>query len=399
MFSELFSIIQGGRIKSAFFRKNGIFSNFSQKQSLKAPNKEKEEPMRHDYFYYDGAEKYAFLSVPMILITEQEYRKTTADAKLLYALMLNRANLSRKNGWIDALGRVFIYYTIENVMGDLCCANAKATKLMKELEGLDLIERKRQGLGKPTIIYVKDFSSHKDEQPAESSNAEKAAKQEEEGEQVVECVVGEGHENKESENETLESHESWNVDFQTHVNHDSESLIIEYPDSLNSNTNKTDNNNPQNSHTDYSNTEVSYIEGNIPDHILSEAETVPEREIVSQRQIYRDYFEKQLGYDALIQDNPTEKDRIEEIVSLLVEVCASSKEKVFISGENKSIDEVRQVFMKLDMRHIQYVLDSMDRNTTRIRNIRQYLLAALYNAPTTMYNYYRATVNSDYYQR
>ena len=85
----------------------------------------------------------------------------STDAKLLYGLLVDRMELSRKNGWIDAQGRVYIYFTLDEIRERLRCAKEKACKLVAELDarGIGLIEVKRQGLGKPNIIYVKDFAS------------------------------------------------------------------------------------------------------------------------------------------------------------------------------------------------------------------------------------------------
>ena len=116
--------------------------------------------MAFDYFYGRGTEQFAFYQIPKVLITDDRFAEISLEAKFLYSLMLDRAALSAKNGWLDAEGRVYIYYTLEQVMADLRCANQKATKLMKELEvKIGLIERRKQGQGKPARIYVKDFMS------------------------------------------------------------------------------------------------------------------------------------------------------------------------------------------------------------------------------------------------
>ena len=90
--------------------------------------------MGFDYFYGRGTEQYAFYQVPKILITDDQFADITTDAKLLYSLMLDRSSLSAKNGWLDKEGKVYIFYTLEQIMTDMHCANQKATKLLKELE-------------------------------------------------------------------------------------------------------------------------------------------------------------------------------------------------------------------------------------------------------------------------
>jgi hypothetical protein len=111
----------------------------------------------NDYFTGRDAIEYAFYRIPKALITEPVYRSVSTDAKLLYGLLLDRLDLSVMKGWLDELGRVFLFYKIEAIQADLCCCKEKACKLLCELERAGLIERKRQGQGNPSIIYVKRF--------------------------------------------------------------------------------------------------------------------------------------------------------------------------------------------------------------------------------------------------
>ena len=115
--------------------------------------------MEFDYFYGQQSEQFSFYRIPKMLFTDDRFWNVSTDAKLLYGILLDRMNLSAKNGWFDESGRVYIIFTLEEIMEELGCANQKATKLVVELEEkAGLIERKRQGLGKPTLIYVKNFS-------------------------------------------------------------------------------------------------------------------------------------------------------------------------------------------------------------------------------------------------
>lgn len=164
--------------------------------------------MGFDYFYGRGTEHFAFYQVPKILITDDRFAGITMDSKFLYSLLLDRSSLSAKNGWLDEEGKVYIYYTLEQIMADMHCANQKATKLLKELETkAGLIERQKQGQGKPTRIYVKDFAT------GLHGNGDRKSK-----------IV-------------------------THENYESRNVIITGPDSWKSCTNNTNNNN-----TDFINT-------------------------------------------------------------------------------------------------------------------------------------------------
>ena len=115
--------------------------------------------MSFDYFYGQQSELFTFYRVPKVLFTNERFWNISADAKMLYGILLDRMSLSVKNGWLDEQNRVFIIFSIEDVKRALCCADNKATKLLRELEKFGLIERKRRGLGKPSLVYVKNFSA------------------------------------------------------------------------------------------------------------------------------------------------------------------------------------------------------------------------------------------------
>ena len=118
--------------------------------------------IKFDYYYGIEAEQFSFYRVPRLLIKDARFKELSSDAKLLYGLMLDRLSLSIKNGWLDEENRVYIHYTLDNIMEDLGCAREKCAKVIAELDskkGIGLIEKKRQGLGKPDIIYVKNFAT------------------------------------------------------------------------------------------------------------------------------------------------------------------------------------------------------------------------------------------------
>ena len=117
-----------------------------------------------DYYYGTEAERFSFFRIPRVLIQDPKFKQVSTDAKLLYGLMLERMSLSMKNGWLDEENRVYIIYTLENIMEDLNCGKDKGVKILAELDtvkGIGLIERKKRGLGKPSFIYVKNFMSAK----------------------------------------------------------------------------------------------------------------------------------------------------------------------------------------------------------------------------------------------
>ena len=290
----------------------------------------------YDYFYGPEGEQFSFIRVPKIFFENEAYRSMSAEAKILYGFLLDRVSVSLKNGWKDDQNRIFIICTIEEIMEKIGCGNKKAIQLLSELEDkIGLIERKRQGLGKPNPIYVKNFIRTVDNS-------------------------GQRHFLK-CQNDTSGSVRT---------------TSLEMSESHGSNTN-------------LSNTDMSKTENLIYPGIDSDG--------MAERRSCEDYFRRSLEYDILLQNNPYEKETLEGILDLLVDTCCSHKAYIRIAGDNKSGEVVRSRFMKLDSSHIQYVLSCLKENTTDVRNIRQYLLAALYNAPTTISAYYQAKVNYDFY--
>jgi len=282
---------------------------------------------RHfDYFYGEQADQFSFYRTPKVFFTEKEFEDLSAEAKILYGLLLDRVSLSTVNGWKDDEGRIFIYCTLESIQAAMGCAHQKATKLLNELIGYGLIEKKNQGLGKPAIIYVKNF---------------------------VECRK---------------------TAFLDDENHRSEMMKISIPECQKSSGNNTYINNNK-----YKNTNL----------ILSEDVDK------DKRKIYCDYLKEKIGLSALYNDFPSDKECISEIFEIIVDTVCSKKEKIRISGDDKPCEVVRSRFLKLGYDHIAYVLGCMKNNATSVKNIKQYILTSLYNAPMTISNYYRTLYNNN----
>lgn len=108
----------------------------------------------NNYFCGSENEKFSFFRIPRALMKDVQFRELSTDAKLLYGLMLDRMGLSRQSGWIDADKRVYIYFTLDEIQNTLYCGHNKAVRILAELEQYALIERIKQGLGKPARIYV-----------------------------------------------------------------------------------------------------------------------------------------------------------------------------------------------------------------------------------------------------
>ena len=286
-----------------------------------------------DYFYGPQAEQFAFYRIPKALFTDPAFRSISTDAKVLYGLLLDRMSLSARNDWLDDAGRVYIIFTVEEVMDALCCADNKATRLLRELEGVGLIERKRRGLGKPSFVYVKNFVDVPEQR------------------------------------------------LQNRENHDSVAAQTATLEAPKSRCNKTDKN-----YTDPSKT----------DPFLSDVAAGTETEGKDNRTLYQEYFARQLGFEALIAGHPDDEDMLREMLELLVDTVCSKRRFIRIAGDDKPAEVVKAQLMKLNGDHLRFVLMCLKENTTQVRNMRQYLLATLYNAPITMHSSYAARVQHDF---
>ena len=287
--------------------------------------------MEFDYFYTEQSDQFAFYRIPKVLIVEDYFREMSTEAKLLYGLLLDRVSLSASSGWVDDQRRVYIIYTIRSIMRDLHCGTRKAVKLLKELEAYGLIEKQIRGQGKPTLIYVKNFSTL-----------------------FSDCKSKDFH------------------------NENSSVSIVTIPEVSKGQSNNTNTNNTKNNNT-------------YP--ILSGADVDND-----ERESYYRYFYNQLEIEIMRERYPMDGEVLCALVDILVDAVCSKRKTIRIAGDDKPINVVKSQFMKLNSSHVEYVMDSLKSNTTKVRNIKQYILATLYNAPLTMSSYYQAEVLHDFPQ-
>ena len=182
-----------------------------------------------------------------------------------------------------------------------------------------------------------------------------------------------------------------------------EKPTLENPMQLNKDIKKTDLPKKEKSNTDLSSTH------SIPIHSLNplpygededEAAEPPERkrkEAARQSavEIYREIIKDNIDYDILIEGSRTDRERLDEILDIILETVCTSRKQIRIAGDDYPAELVKAKFMKLNSSHIEFVMDCMRENTTKIRNIKQYLRAVLFNAPSTIDNYYTALVAHD----
>ena len=297
------------------------------------------EVILSDYFYGDESEEFIYFKIPRLLITDQKFKHVSTDAKLLYGMLLDRMGLSAKNDWYDDSGRVYIYYTVDEICEDMCCGRDKAMKLLAELDrgkGIGLIERVKQGQGRPTKIKS-------------MSNASPPAPRRQNRHRRLHMIF---------------------TQFRRR--------FFRRPE-----VEKTDPNHTKRNHPDFNHPDPSIPPQSFPGVAMG-----------MDRYERREEVKANIDFESLQNAHP--HDDVESLLELMVDVLCSTAPSMRIAGEALPTETVKQRFRKLDSSHIEYIIEAMSQTTTKINNIRAYLLTALYNAPVTMGPYYSAAVRHDF---
>ena len=302
-----------------------------------------DKKMKFKYFYGAEADQFSFYRIPKALFIDSYFKDLSSDAKILYGLMLDRMSLSIKNQWFDEKNRAYIYFSIEDIMELLNCGRNKAIKSMQELDdetGIGLIEKRRQGFGKVNIIYVKTFMLEKTEEKSLEEELEKFKKQ--------------------TSEKNEESTEVYNSNF---------------------------------NYTNLSDTEMNYNKSN---QIVSADENRSDGDNPTEEyQAYENLVKETVDYESLEVTHYDDMRQVDEIVNLIIETVMCKNDKILIASNWYPASLVKKKFLMLTYSHIEYVLHCMSGNTSKVKNIKKYLLAALFNAPSTMNGYYQAEVNHD----
>ena len=349
------------------------------------------EPLKFDYYYGIEAEQFSFYRVPRLLIKDERFKGLSSDAKLLYGLMLDRMSLSMKNGRLDDENRAYIIYTIDNIREDLGCSKEKAVKVLAELDankGIGLVEKIRRGLGKPDIIYVKNFIIQ-DEGRKEPLNAD------------VSTEVGKT-DFKRSEKPTSRSQENrlqevGKTDFSRSEKLTSRGRENQLQEVGETDPNYTNYNQTENNYTDVSNTNPINLsvgsEGG--GRTQGKGDMI---DVIDETSAYMALIRDNLEYEYHMEyDQHGDKELYEEIYETVCDVVCVKRRTIRINGEEYPYELVKSRFLKLNSGHVEYVMSRMRETVTKITNIRAYLITALYNAPSTMSHYYQQEVQHDMY--
>lgn len=378
--------------------------------------------MTFDYYYGAQAEQFNFIRIPKSMIVDPMFADLSVNAKLLYGVLLDRMNLSMKNRWFDSENRVYIIYQITEIMEDFNFSKKTAVRYLNELEDFGLVEKKRRGLGLPSLLYVKNFIVLQDHSEPDdtdfndkteydnlSKNMENFVGTEQETSRGVETYTSRSVDMETSkgvEQETLRgagTYTSGSVDVETskgvrQVTSRGVKSTLQEVTEKDPLINKTNNSNTNMNNTDLSNTKTNNTkESNIilSNPVVKQAIDKMGREEESDFDKYKKLVKENIDYDVLIDRHYIEKSIIDGMVNLIVETMISENDYIVISSTKFPKETVKSRFSKLDISHIEYVLECMNHNTTKIKNIKKYLLTALYNAPTTIDSYYKARVQHD----
>lgn len=325
-----------------------------------------EQKVSFDYFYGTQADQYSFYRIPKALFQNDYFKNLSSDAKILYGLMLDRMSLSIKNQWFDEQNRAYIYFSIEDIMELLNCGKNKAVKSLQELDqenGIGLIEKKRQGFGKTNIIYVKSFvipdkkSAVQEDLPGISQKFEIQTADEKEDDTEV-CKIN----FKKSQKQTSRSPENKLQEV--------------------CKTNSIYNN-------------LSYNKENDTESDLIGSSQMRSAEGMTTMQAYGSLIKENIDYDNLLITHPFEQELINGIYELILETVLCQNEEILIASNRYPVQFVKSKFLKLKYSHIEYVIECLKKNTSKVKNIKKYMLAALFNAPATIDGYYQAEVNHD----
>lgn len=393
--------------------------------------------MKFDYYYGEESEQYSFYSVPKMFFSSETFAGLSAMSKLLYGFLLDRMSLSRKRNWIDDKNRAYIKYSLNAITKDMNVSKNSVIKYMKELQEFGLI-MKFPNEGMEDVIYVMDFS--KDRQPKMNygNNADDM--------NGTIMYLDNFTESEEYEKDTGQTGNA-PPDFTTHIalSNRTSTKKIQNPickgkstlrggsesepvQNLNrfktctgsksapvqnlhhpheENKNNIYNNITRIDKTDiYTHNNLSYpsINPEEPDgkDKMDGAKCCTGDKSISEKAINADKLyehmcrtvKNNIDYDNMIQ-RPECAGWYDEYYNLIVEVLVRKADTIKISGEEYSSKMVKNRFINLKASDLMYVHTQMSRTTSDIRNIKAYLIKALFNAPTTQTSYYQNRVNHD----
>ncbi len=381
-----------------------------------------------NYFYGDEPDRLCFYRIPKILFTKEYFSGLSTDAKVLYGLMLDHMSMSRENRWRDEEDRVYIFYSIQRACAYLGCKKDKAMKLFAELDsetGIGLIERVKRGQGKSDLIYVMSFDL-----PKEAEDRTEIKKLREKNARYHNGVIND-HDLRNVDNSSDEvvgkidqSEKTTTFDGEKVVekNDRSEKPTSRSLENRSPGVGKSDPNNTIQNNNKYSDTcpvqschntgeddeeddWLDHIDCSKPIRITGYYPKMDRQdrqdEIQPDKDAYIDYLRDCIGYEDMIREERYryEKEKIDGIINMIADVATTTPPDgmEWVNSRPYSHEVVKSRLLKMDRLIMEHVLDRMKENTTRIKNMRSYLMTVLYNAKDEMKMSVDSQVNYDWY--
>lgn len=330
------------------------------------------ERLELEYYYGQEAEQFTFYRLPKALITDSRFKDISNSAKLLYGLMLDRMSLSARSGWFDDENRVYIKYSVKSIMEDMNCSKMTAVGLLKELQGIGLLDVvQRNGLA--NIIYVKNFVSEEKGALVDRSNNCTSK-------DIVPDTLDQSKKDTGIESRPVQKKDE--SEIRTGTGKESRLEGVQ----------KVDPNNKEINNTDSSDTNPIILSAQGCGRVASAQD-----DEMDMATAYMELIRENIDYDIIMSRQGYDRDMYDELYQIICDVVCVPRRTIRIGGEDYPYNLVKSKFLKLNSTHLEYVIGCMQNNTTKIANIKAYLITALYNAPNTISHYYTAEVNHDLY--
>lgn len=337
------------------------------------------EKLQLEYLKPQTAARYDFYLIPKLIIDHEAFDGIDYGAKLLYSLMLSRASLSATNAqdFTDEGGNLYIIYTVEQVMENMRCSNKTAIKMIKQLDDIGLIEKKRQGQGKPSIIYVKDFATvHFKKCKKYISRSEDSTLQ-----------------------EVHNLHPSYN-DF-----NNTDFIYNNHSQSQTAGEEETDMTNDNDFEIQKKGNEKEDFKNAPTDQSTRHLQSSQQKPINDYYITYEQIIKENINYEGLLGEyyfNPKGKkipkyteEALQEIVNCMLDVICTKGDTVKINGEEKSREMVKSVYLKLRQMDIEHVIERYNSVHHKVTHLHSYLKTMLYTISQEYDHYYTNEVRVD----
>ena len=330
-----------------------------------------------NYFSVDGIDKFTFYRLPKKLVIGDQFRELSCEAKIFYGLLIDRASLSKRNQWVDENKHIYVYFKLDELMELLNIGKNKAISVFKELDDIGLIIRKKQGQGKPTKIYVMNFSDTvetSENADVEANSQTSDPKQEKEVQTPKKQTSEKNTSTQEVQTPEKQTSDGLNTGSQP------------FPYYMNK--------------TEMNKTNLSIFHSTQVGSQEIDTNTVPTNGMNEENEYtaIEEKVKEQIEYDYLLDTVKLAKNTLNLIVSLIADVYLHRVKSLLVEGIEIPEFQIVREYEKLDSGHIEYIFECLENQTkkSQIQNIRKYLRVCLYNAPHTMEMYYDQMVNYDF---